>query len=148
VLIESDPSAARVELDGQLLGLTPLSTQLPLGSVALDLSRDGYEPREARLDVQAGEAGETVLRRFSLTRAKSVRSEQASPRRKKPRAAPRHRPAPPPPPRAVRPQATAPTREVEPEPPKPRVDPEPARLIEPERRARLLDERRPARLLD
>jgi serine/threonine protein kinase len=53
VLIESEPAGARVEWDGKLLGETPLTLRLPVGSQSLKLTKDGYSPETLGVNVTA-----------------------------------------------------------------------------------------------
>ena len=57
--VESDPSGAKVFLDGTLKGQTPLTMNLPFGKYEIRLSRQNFLEWEAQL--QLDQEGETPL---------------------------------------------------------------------------------------
>jgi TonB family protein len=55
--IESEPSGARVSVNGQAMGLTPLQlSDLPLGSYRVRVQQKGYDPQTRDVSLQAGSA--------------------------------------------------------------------------------------------
>lgn len=88
-----DPEAAHVTLDGNEIGVAPLSEPLFLapGDYTLGFSADGYEPLEQKVTIEAGSESE---RSFTL---KSLRIIIETPK-------------PPPPPRPVEPLPPAPSK--------------------------------------
>jgi serine/threonine-protein kinase len=151
VLVESQPSGALVKVGGQPLGVTPLSTLLPVGTQQLSISKQGYATEQAFVQLDAAPAGAKAVR----TRVALREDAAAAP----PELAARARPAPPrparksaPPPRhSEAPRAEAPaaaSAEAAPEP-APRPEPSPAApLAEDRSRVKLLDSQGRARLLD
>ena len=78
VHIESQPSGAVVSIDGHVMGVTPLSTLLPAGTVVLSLTKVGY--CEAQQVLQADAAGPElppISVRTALRRAVAERSARA-----------------------------------------------------------------------
>lgn len=61
VLVESWPSGAQVTSDGQMIGMTPLSTLLPAGTVLLALTKPGYSEARELLQVELGKRGAAPL---------------------------------------------------------------------------------------
>ncbi len=55
VTIASEPTGARVRVDGEELGTTPLQAEVLEGGRDLSLTLGGYKPHRRRLDVVAGE---------------------------------------------------------------------------------------------
>jgi hypothetical protein len=53
VVVESKPSGARVKIDGQEKGVTPLSTKVPAGTHVIEITSGG-EPRVIPMSVEAG----------------------------------------------------------------------------------------------
>ena len=53
VTIESEPAGARVALDGQDLGVTPLTTQIDEGNYTLSLAATGFRSWESSIQVKA-----------------------------------------------------------------------------------------------
>jgi serine/threonine-protein kinase len=69
--IESEPPGARVSVNGQARGQTPLRlSPLPLGSYQLRVERKGYDPQTRDVTLDAGSAA--GLLRFVLVRAAAV----------------------------------------------------------------------------
>jgi hypothetical protein len=81
--IASSPSGARVELNGNRVGDTPIKVQMPGGSVSVRITKQGYEQKDTSLDLASGDS-----LRF-LFRLKSKQVAVAPPRKEM---------APPPPP--------------------------------------------------
>lgn len=55
LVVISSPSVVRVKVDGVLIGLTPLSTsEVTLGEHTVTLEKDGYQPRQVRINLQEG----------------------------------------------------------------------------------------------
>jgi serine/threonine-protein kinase len=164
VLVESQPSGAVVSVGGQVLGVTPLSTLLPVGTQQLSLDKQGYIAEQAFVQLDPAPAGAQAVRTRVVLRESSApetrrpsHATQVSPPRaavtsEPPQAA---RPAPrraavrrPDAPRAaaVAPaESAAPTAAPPPatSPPRPRSTP----LVE-DRRVRLLEERPRARIVE
>lgn len=56
LVVTSSPKGAKIKINGQLKGNTPLSlTGLKAGSYTISLSKDGYQPLEEKRIVKAGE---------------------------------------------------------------------------------------------
>jgi formylglycine-generating enzyme required for sulfatase activity len=53
VTIESEPSGARVALDGKEIGVTPLTAQIDAGTYSLSLLAQGFRPWENSIQVKA-----------------------------------------------------------------------------------------------
>jgi eukaryotic-like serine/threonine-protein kinase len=102
VLIESQPSGALVKVGGQVVGVTPLSTLLPVGTQQLSISKPGYLTEQAFIQLDAAPPGaKTVRTRVALQEARAelvraapathpaprVSAERPSPRRAPPRRA-------------------------------------------------------------
>jgi hypothetical protein len=151
VLVESQPSGALVKVGGQALGLTPLSTLLPVGTQQLSITKQGYVTEQAFVQLDAAPAGAKAVRTRVILR------EDAEPAAE-PQA--RSRPAPPParavrraPParrasaEAAREEATPLVAEATPEP-APRAEPSAPPLVEERSRVKLVETRSRARLLD
>ena len=83
-VVESEPSGARVEWEGKLLGETPLNAQFPAGTQALRLSKDGHVAET--LTVAFGGDGATTrrvhvtLKRAETLAATPVRSPTGTPK--------------------------------------------------------------------
>jgi eukaryotic-like serine/threonine-protein kinase len=144
ILVESQPSGALVQVGGQALGLTPLSTLLPIGTQQLSISKQGYVTEQAFVQVDAAPQG-----------AKAVRTRvvlQESPSEVASAPSVRQRPSPPSRPAVRRPaprRVTSDTPHEDESASAPEPVPElPARAEQPNRAASLLDEQNRARLLD
>lgn len=74
VLIETDPPGVRVEVDGKLLGETPLRATLGLGEKKATLSRDGYRPETLSLTIDSSDPEE---RKVQLTMSKTAPAASA-----------------------------------------------------------------------
>jgi len=61
VVIRSDPSGAKVRLDGDEVGVTPLTVEMLEGRHVYELSRGGYKPYVDTIAVTAGETREVPL---------------------------------------------------------------------------------------
>jgi eukaryotic-like serine/threonine-protein kinase len=152
VLIESQPSGALVKVGGQALGLTPLSTLLPVGTQQLNISKQGYSTEQAFVQLDPAPAGAKAVRTRVLLR------EEAAETLAEPVVVARPRPAPARPARKAAParRSESPRDEapaavsVEAAPEAaPRPEPSPATsLVEERSRAKLLDTQGRARLLD
>ena len=78
VNIESQPNGALVSIDGHMLGVTPLSTQLPPGTVVLSLTKPGYSEAQQVLQTDLAELEAPPLSvRTALRRAVVERSAKA-----------------------------------------------------------------------
>jgi hypothetical protein len=65
LMVRSTPTGARVEVNGRYRGTTPVTLRdLPLMSMAVRVSRTGYEPREQRVSLSRARSSDTVA--FSL----------------------------------------------------------------------------------
>jgi len=65
VLVESEPSDAKIFIDNTPSGTTPLNTKLSLGKHIVKLEKDGYEPKQKEIFVEKGRANivrETLVR--------------------------------------------------------------------------------------
>jgi eukaryotic-like serine/threonine-protein kinase len=62
VLIESQPSGALVNVGGQAVGVTPLSTLLPVGTQQLSLSKAGYVSEQAFVQLDPAPRGAKAVR--------------------------------------------------------------------------------------
>ncbi len=61
LVIRSDPSGARVRIDGRGRGTTPARLPLPPGSYRVEVERDGYAPNEVTLRVAEGRTNDKTL---------------------------------------------------------------------------------------
>lgn len=66
VVVDSIPSGARVMLDGDDVGTTPLQLEVSPGSHTMELSADGYEPFSQAVDIDRGTT-ESLRLRLSAT---------------------------------------------------------------------------------
>ena len=150
VLVESQPSGALVKVGGQAVGLTPLSTQLPVGTQQLSISKQGYASEQAFLQLDPAPAGAKAVRTRVVLREEApaavaepvARARPAAPARPPARKAAPVRRA-----EAAREEAAA-AVEAAPEPP---AKPEPAPsapLVEERSRVKLVDGQSRARLLE
>ncbi|MEY2936210.1 MAG: hypothetical protein RL033_6959 [Pseudomonadota bacterium] len=151
VLVESQPSGALVKVGGQALGLTPLSTLLPVGTQQLSIAKQGYVTEQAFVQLDAAPAGAKAVRTRVILRedAEPAAEPQA---RTRPAPAPARAVRRPPPARrasaeAAREEATPLAAEVTPEP-APRAEPSAPPLVEERSRVKLVETRTRARLLD
>jgi len=144
VLIESQPSGALVKVGGQALGLTPLSTLLPVGTQQLSISKQGYQIEQAFVQLDPAPAGAKAVRTRVALREDAVEAP-AEP-------AARARPAAPRPARKAAPaRRSESARDEAPAAASAAVEPEPSPappLVEEPSRAKLLDGQGRARLLD
>jgi serine/threonine-protein kinase len=62
VLIESQPSGALVKVGGQVVGVTPLSTLLPVGTQQLAISKPGYLTEQAFVQLDVAARGAKAVR--------------------------------------------------------------------------------------
>ncbi|MEO8178162.1 MAG: protein kinase [Deltaproteobacteria bacterium] len=70
VLVESQPSGAVVKIEGQVIGITPLSTLLPPATVLLSLERPGYAEAQTLVQVEpAGRGAKPIHTRVVLKQA-------------------------------------------------------------------------------
>jgi eukaryotic-like serine/threonine-protein kinase len=151
VLVESQPSGALVKVGGQALGLTPLSTLLPVGTQQLSISKQGYSTEQAFVQLDAAPAGAKAVRTRVILREEAAppaaepvaRSRPAAPVRaaRRPPATRRAEPQ-----REELPVATA-SAEPAPEPVQ-RVEPSAPPLLEERSRVKLLETEGRARLLE
>ncbi|HEU4578168.1 MAG TPA: serine/threonine-protein kinase [Polyangiaceae bacterium] len=151
VLVESQPSGALVKVGGQAVGLTPLSTQLPVGTQQLSISKQGYATEQAFLQVDPAPAGAKAVRTRVVLREEASPAAAPEPVARPRAAAPARPPA----------RKTAPARRAEAAreeaaaaveaAPEPVAKPEPAPsapLVEERSRVKLVDGQSRARLLD
>ncbi len=82
LVVQSRPVAARVSIDGEERGVTPLTVKLPSGAHVLEVQSGKSEPRVIPLTIQAGvqTAQYIELQNVALTGALDVRSEPAGAR--------------------------------------------------------------------
>jgi eukaryotic-like serine/threonine-protein kinase len=152
ILVESQPSGALVKVGGQALGLTPLSTLLPIGTQQLSISKQGYQTEQAFVQVDAAPHGAKAVRTRVVLQentndapsAQSPRSRPTPPSRPSTRRAAARRT-----PEAPREEEPAPVSAAPPVAETPRLAPNPAAsLLDEQQRARLLDDQSRARILD
>ncbi len=152
ILVESQPSGALVKVGGQALGVTPLSTLLPIGTQQLSISKQGYATEQAFVQVDAAPRGAKAVRtrvvlQESPSEVQSPPSARSSAKssRSSPRRAASRRQSP-----VEAPHAEEQSPEsAEPAPEPARVEPKAASpLLEEQSRARLLDDQSRARILD
>jgi eukaryotic-like serine/threonine-protein kinase len=155
VLIESQPSGALVNVGGQVLGVTPLSTLLPIGTQQLSISKPGYVTEQAFVQLDSAPRDAKAVRTRVILQESAAEVAVASaapvtrqaPARAVMRAAPRRAPA----------RRAEPSREEAPSAAGSDPQPEPAAhaeaapappLVEAQSRAKLLDDAPRARLLE
>ena len=82
LVVQSRPVAARVSIDGEERGVTPLTVKLPSGAHVLEVQSGRSEPRVIPLTIQAGvqTAQYIELQNVALTGGLDVRSEPAGAR--------------------------------------------------------------------
>jgi hypothetical protein len=154
VLIESQPSGALVNVGGQVLGVTPLSTLLPVGTQQLSISKPGYLTEQAFVQLDAAPRGAKVVRtRVVLQEGRVELPSAAQPSVTRPTppkvARPVARRAPPRRPEVPREEAAAAPSASEPAADPPPVEPSPTpAIVEVQSRPRLIDEQPRARLLE
>lgn len=154
ILVESQPSGALVKVGGQALGVTPLSTLLPIGTQQLSISKQGYVTEQAFVQVDAAPQGAKAIRtRVLLSEAPSEPVAAPVARAPRPSARPSPRRAPrraaPEPAREEEPRAAADSPEPVPEANPVRVETNAAApLLEEQNRARLIEDSSRARLLE
>jgi eukaryotic-like serine/threonine-protein kinase len=78
VLVESQPSGAVVSVGGQVLGVTPLSTLLPVGTQQLSLAKQGYADEQAFVQLDPAPAGAKSVRTRVLMRERSATEARPS----------------------------------------------------------------------
>lgn len=81
LVVESEPPGVEVTRvdDGEVLGATPLSIEVPVGPVEIVLRAEGHEERTARADVQDGETSRLSLRLAPLASRLAVLSVRGEP---------------------------------------------------------------------
>jgi serine/threonine protein kinase len=155
VLIESQPSGALVSVGGQAIGVTPLSTLLPVGTQQLTIGKPGYQTEQAFVQLDAAPRSAKAVRTrvilqpspappasAALAASAPARPLAIKPARPAPRRAPARRAEP------AREEAAVPHTEANAEAAT-AVEPAAApALVEVPTRARLLDEQPRARLLE
>ena len=79
LVVQSRPVAARVSIDGEERGVTPLTIALPSGAHVLEVQSGKSEPRVIPLTIQAGvqTAQYIELQNVALTGGLEIRSEPA-----------------------------------------------------------------------
>jgi serine/threonine protein kinase len=154
VLIESQPSGALVNVGGQVLGVTPLSTLLPVGTQQLSISKPGYVTEQAFVQLDTAPRGAKAVRTRVVLQEGPVESASAAPPVTRPAPPPKivrpaARRAPPRRPDAPRDEAAAAPSASEPAAEPSHVEPNPApAIVEVQSRPRLIDETPRARLLE
>ena len=150
VLVESQPSGAVVSVGGQVLGLTPLSTLLPVGTQQLSIEKQGFATEQAFVQLDPAPAGARAMRtRVVLRESKPATNRPSA---GSPPAPPSTRAAHPvlrrvPARRLEAPRSPAASVEAAAAPAPAALPPASAPLVE-GRRVRLLDERPRARILE
>ncbi len=155
VLIESQPSGALVSVGGQAIGVTPLSTLLPVGTQQLTIGKPGYQTEQAFVQLDAAPRSAKAVRTRVILQPSPAPAASPAPSASAParalavktaRPAPRRAPA-----RRAEPareEAAVPHTEANAEAAT-AVEPAAApALVEVPTRARLLDEQPRARLLE
>jgi hypothetical protein len=138
---------------GQAIGVTPLSTLLPIGTQQLSIGKLGYQVEQAFVQLDAAPASAKPVRTRVVLQPIAAPAASAAPEPPRPAPIKAIRPVPP---RRAATRHADPTREeptVSPAQPRPAVaapvEPAPApALVEAPARARLLDEQPRARLLE
>jgi hypothetical protein len=155
VLIESQPSGALVDVGGQIVGITPLSTLLPVGTQQLSISKEGYRTEQAFVQLDVAPHGakavrtRVILHELPLVPASAAPAVMPPPLPAPKAARPALRRAPPRRAEAPREEPVAATDDAEPAPVAPaRPEPTPVPRVETDTRPRLIDEPPRARLLD
>jgi hypothetical protein len=155
VLVESQPSGALVKVGGQSLGLTPLSTLLPVGTQQLSISKQGFVTEQAFVQLDAAPPGAKAVRTRVILREEEApttaepavaRSKPSTPARSVRRPAAPRRASPEPAREESAPVAAA-TVEQAAEPVQ-RVESSAPALVEERSRVKLLETQGRARLLD
>jgi serine/threonine-protein kinase len=154
VLVESQPSGALVDVGGQVIGVTPLSTLLPVGTQQFSISKPGYVTEQAFVQLDAAPRGakavrtRVVLHESTKEASSSPPMARVSAPARSPRSVPR-RPALRRVVEVVREEAPAAVAAPQATPEPARTEPTaPAPLVEAPARARLLDEQPRARILE
>jgi len=134
------------------VGLTPLSTQLPVGTQQLSISRQGYTTEQAFLQLDPAPAGAKPVRTRVVLREEAAPAAQAEPVARARTAAPARPPARKAAParrgEPAREETAAASAEAAPEP-APKAEPAPsAPLVEERSRVKLVDGQGRARLLE
>jgi serine/threonine-protein kinase len=76
--VRSNPSGARVELNGRSRGRTPLTVRdLPLGAITVRVTRDGFGPEQRRVTLTANRASQALD--VPLARAAAARPAASRP---------------------------------------------------------------------
>jgi hypothetical protein len=153
VLIESQPSGALVSVGGQAIGVTPLSTLLPVGTQQLTIAKPGFQTEQAFIQLDAAPSGAKAVRtRVALQPSPAPVASVAAPAPARPAPVKPARPAArrPAPRRAepVRDEAPAAHAEASAEAATPAEPAAAPALLEAPERARLLDEPSRPRLLE
>jgi eukaryotic-like serine/threonine-protein kinase len=153
ILVESQPSGALVNVGGQVLGVTPLSTLLPVGTQQLTISKPGFETEQAFVQLDAAPRGAKAVRTRVILHEASEDAPSSAPVAHAAVGKPQ-RPAP----RRAAPRRYEPTHEAvtasvatpesEPGPAAQAEAAAPSPLVEAQTRARLLDEQPRARILE
>jgi len=84
VTIESTPTGASIERDGQLIGHTPATLDLPLGKQQLTLRHDGFVPETITLEPKEGAKESVTLKAPEPTAPSAPVSVASSPTSKPP----------------------------------------------------------------
>ena len=79
VLIESQPSGALVSIGGQAIGVTPLSTLLPVGVQQLSITKPGFVTEQAFLQLDAAPRGAKAVRTRVMLKASDAVPSAAAP---------------------------------------------------------------------
>lgn len=149
VLIESQPSGALVRLGGQAIGVTPLSTLLPVGTHQLNITKPGHVAEQAFVQLDAAPPGAKAVRTRVVLRANPVQPAAPAPAVARPAPTKHARPALRRPPRRAAPPREEPAMaRAEPAVEAPAASVSAAPLVEAPTRARLLEEPPRPRLLE
>jgi tetratricopeptide (TPR) repeat protein len=83
VTVSSEPTGARVQVDGEARGVTPWSDKLEVGPHRLEVTREGYQPLRRDVELRPGEPLELQLFLTPLSKsAGEVASHLGQPRKR------------------------------------------------------------------
>ena len=89
IKISSNPSGARVEVDGKERGVTPVTvSDLPPGSHKLQVSKEGFKSRSETVDLKQGKALDLTLTLEKVRTRVAAAKQVPPPRRAQPRRTP------------------------------------------------------------
>ncbi|MFY0575479.1 PEGA domain-containing protein [Cystobacter fuscus] len=81
--VSSEPTGARVQVDGKARGVTPWSDKLEVGPHRFEVTREGYQPLRRDVELRPGAPLELQLMLTPLSKsAVALESRQEQPRRR------------------------------------------------------------------